>query len=90
MEQRLAEVAEELERNEAALTEIQDQLRALEGAVVEAEWVASVLRDLDAVWDVLTPDNRQRLVRAVVEQVVVDEPAGAVEIRLANLEEPEA
>jgi hypothetical protein len=43
------------------------------------------LADFEALWEVLTPRNRQRLVRALVEEVVVNERAGEVTVRLAGL-----
>ena len=52
---------------------------------VESEWVARCLGDFEAVWDVLVPENRGRLLRAVVEKVEVDEPAGQFRTFLADL-----
>lgn len=44
-----------------------------------------VLDDFTSVWDVLTPENRGRLLRAVVQSVEVDEPANQVKVVLADL-----
>lgn len=44
------------------------------------------LADFEAAWDVLTPENRARLVRALVRSVSVDEPTGNVTVTLAELE----
>jgi hypothetical protein len=43
------------------------------------------LNDFAAVWDVLTPENRGRLLRAVVQQVEVDEPANKVKVFIVDL-----
>jgi hypothetical protein len=48
--------------------------------------VAQVLADFTSVWDVLTSENRGRLLRAVVQSVEVDEPANQVKVVLADLE----
>ncbi len=48
-------------------------------------WVARCLADFAGVWDVLTPENRGRLLRAVVQRVEVDEPANQVSGLLADL-----
>jgi hypothetical protein len=52
---------------------------------VEAGWVGQVLDDFTSVWDVLTPENRGRLLRAVVQAVEIDEPANQVKVVLADL-----
>ncbi len=76
----------ELARSERRLAEVERQITALDETVAEAEWVASVLRDFDALWDVMTPTNRYRLVHALVREVVVDEETGKVKIALADLD----
>jgi hypothetical protein len=47
--------------------------------------VGQVLADFTSVWDVLTSENRGRLLRAVVQSVEVDEPANQVKVVLADL-----
>ena len=48
--------------------------------------MGQVLEDFTSVWDVLTPENRGRLLRAVVQSVEVDEPTNKVTVVLADLE----
>jgi len=81
----LQEVAIQLGRHEAHLAEVERQLAQLDTIEVEAGWVARVLADFDAVWDVLTIENRARLVRAIVREVVVDEPNGTIQAVLTDL-----
>ena len=76
---------EELARYEEQLREVERQLAAEIEAEIDAEWVAATLRDFDAVYENLTPDNRARLLRALVARIDVDEPEGTVEIQLADL-----
>jgi hypothetical protein len=47
--------------------------------------VARCLSDFTAIWDVLTPENRGRLLRAVVQRVDVDEPANRVKVFMIDL-----
>jgi DNA invertase Pin-like site-specific DNA recombinase len=45
---------------------------------IETSWVARCLADFGAIWDVLTPENQGRLLRAVVQSVEIDEPGQGV------------
>ena len=54
--------------------------------ISEAEWVTTTLSHFDAVWEAMIPQNRKRLLRAVVDEVLVDEPSGEVTVKLANIE----
>ena len=47
-------------------------------------WVARCLADFDSVWDILTPQNRSGLVRALVETVEIDESANRVRVCLTG------
>jgi site-specific DNA recombinase len=51
---------------------------------IGASWAARCLADFEAVWDVLTPQNRGRLLRAVVRSVEIDEPANRVKVLVAD------
>jgi hypothetical protein len=50
----------------------------------DTTWAGRCLADLDSAWDVLTPQNRGRLVRALVEKVDVDEPSNRVRVCLTG------
>jgi site-specific DNA recombinase len=63
---------------------------AAEGTLADAaeigtSWVARCLADFDAIWGVLTPENRGRLLRAVIQSVEVDEPANRVRVFIVDL-----
>jgi DNA invertase Pin-like site-specific DNA recombinase len=64
------------------LSSVDQRLGGLEALVIDAGWIAEQLRSFDRVWQHLHPLNRLRVVRAVVERVDVDEPAGEVAITL--------
>jgi len=68
------------------LLEIDRALAQGEPRLQEAAWLVQTLSNFESLWDAFTPRNRQRLVRALVEEVVVDERAGEVTVRLADLE----
>ena len=88
-EGRVAEVRAEIERHQARLVEVGQELAALEQAQIEAEWVTTTLSHFDAVWEAMIPQNRKRLLCAVVDEVLVDESSGEVTVKLANIELPQ-
>jgi site-specific DNA recombinase len=51
----------------------------------DTTWAGRCLADFGSVWDVLTPQNRGRLVRALIEEVDVDEPSNRVRVCLTGL-----
>jgi hypothetical protein len=85
VEERFAEISEHLGQLEARLADVERELASLDNVEVEASWVARCLADFNTCWDVLTPENRGRLIRALVHRIEVDEPANRVEIHVASL-----
>jgi hypothetical protein len=83
--ERLEERGAELDALQARLDRIERELAALADARVEADWLERTLREFDELWDALTSENQERLVRAVVERVVVDEASGAIKMFVADL-----
>jgi len=88
LDERLQEVGGELARRERRLAEVERALAALDEMESEAAWVASVLRDFDALWDVMNPANRYRLVHALVREIVIDDEAGTLAASLVDFDEP--
>jgi site-specific DNA recombinase len=84
-EERLQGLGDELGRCEARLATVERELATIEKTELESSWVAKCLNDFAAIWDVLTPENRGRLLRAVVQQVEVDEPANQVKVFMVDL-----
>ncbi len=80
LERRLEEVGTRLATHKARAEEIARNVARLEGLHGEAEWVAGVLGDFDRLWKRLTDENRARVVRALIEEVRVDEARGALRI----------
>ena len=85
LDQRIEEVGTDLGRFEARLTEVERDLAMLDQVEIEGRWVARALANFDDVWDVLTIENRARLVRALVRRVEVDETSGEVTAVLTDL-----
>jgi hypothetical protein len=75
----------QLGRLEARLRDVERRICLLDDCEVEAEWVSRCLADFNQVWDTLNPENRGRLVRAVIERVEVDEPSSDVRVFITNL-----
>jgi DNA invertase Pin-like site-specific DNA recombinase len=85
IEERIECVSEQLGRHEARLAEVERALAAAYERELEIGWVADTLARFDAAWDALNDENRSRLVRCLVERVVVDEPSGQVTAELVDL-----
>jgi len=85
LDERLKEVGEQLARAEARLAEVQRETAALDAVEVETGWVVRCLAEFTAIWDVLTPLNRGRLVRSIIERIEVDEPANRITVAFAPL-----
>lgn len=85
VEERFAEIGNHLGHLEALLAEVERELASLDNVKVEAGWVARCLANFNTCWDVLTPENRGRLIRALVHRIEVDEPANQVEMHVASL-----
>lgn len=49
------------------------------------QWLAGVLEHFSNLFEVLTPLNQQRLIRTLVERVVVDESKGLIQVQLMDL-----
>ena len=84
-EERLQGLGNELGRCEARLATVEREFAAIEKTELDASWVARCLNDFTAIWDVLTPENRGRLLRAVVQRVEVDESANQVKVLMVDL-----
>ena len=84
LEERIEEVGEQLGRCEARLVTVERALAEIDRAEIDTEWVTRTLANLDDLWDVLTVQNRGRLVRAVVKRVDVDDVNGTVSAELAD------
>lgn len=69
----------------AEVTARDEELAIIEAVRVDIAWVAQTLADFDLVWEHLTPLNRQRLVRALVQEVHVDAAAGTITATLVDL-----
>jgi site-specific DNA recombinase len=84
LDERLQEVSDQLGRCEARLAAAEREIANLDAMEIEATWVARCLTEFDSVWDVLTPENRGRLLRAIVQRVEVNEPANQVSVFIAD------
>ncbi len=81
---RIERVSAQLRAHEQRLAAVDVGLAAHAKAKLDAAWAAKTLAHFDRVWDAMTPTNRARLVRALVETVVVHERAGKLAITLRD------
>ena len=73
------------EHLEARLVEIDQQVAALDAAEIDATWVAETLADFDRIWELLTMENRRRLIEALVSMVAVDTEAELITVELVDI-----
>jgi site-specific DNA recombinase len=62
-------LSDHIDEATSRFADLDQRLSALEDATVEAAWVAETLSNLDRVWDLLAPENRHRLLHAVVSRI---------------------
>ena len=85
IESRLQDAGEQLARCEARYGATERELTNLDAIEVESSWIADSLAEFHGIWEVLTPENRGRLLRAVIQRVEVDEPANQVRVFITDL-----
>ena len=85
IDERIAETECQLATHEVRLAEIQRMLDELGAKEVEGRWVTATLAHFDKVWEALNVLNQARLVRAIVEEVLIHEQKGTVEVVLADI-----
>jgi site-specific DNA recombinase len=61
-------------------SEIDAELAALDGELVDEAEVATALADFNAVWDCLAPREQARVIELLVERVEYDGQAGKIAI----------
>ncbi|OGR02764.1 MAG: hypothetical protein A2284_14755 [Deltaproteobacteria bacterium RIFOXYA12_FULL_61_11] len=86
LQAKFKELEQKLAIHQARLEEVQYRLKKLADAALEVDWVAKCLKNFDPIWNALTPLNQQRLVRAVVERLVLKESDNVLNMQFANLE----
>jgi hypothetical protein len=90
LSKRLAEEVALVRAQEARLAELRGELEALAGVEAESAWIERALTRFDGMWDALTDANRVALVRAVIDEVVLDVEGEQVRIALAGADRARA
>lgn len=85
LQERLDEVARGIEHQEARLKEVERMSAELDCIELDGRWVADILTRFDAAWDVLSFENRGRLMRAVIKRVEVDDAKGTLTATMASI-----
>jgi len=86
---------QQLAQSEGATPDTEDSLRVrqhemnlriaeLEQMSIDTEWVARVIQDFNQSWELLTPENRGRLIRAVVQRIVMNDNEGTVTVEMTD------
>jgi hypothetical protein len=82
IEAKLCAASELLAADERQLATVQRDMIDLRDATIEAEWIVGALAHFASIWDAMTPENRGRLLRALVASVRVHE--GKVDIEFVD------
>lgn len=86
--QRIDDETLQLQVLERRLNEVDRGLASLGRAEADSAWIKRTIGDFPRLWDKLTHANRSRLLRAIVDVVIVDERKNQVEVRLTDLSDP--
>lgn len=81
----LGRINAEMAEAEGSLAAVRASLEALRGQAVAASDVAEALRSIDPVWDELFPAEQARVVKLLVERVIVHPNGLDVRIRTSGL-----
>jgi hypothetical protein len=76
----------ELEQLKQAAGDVARQLAEVAERQYDLQWVARALSNFRTLWDAMTSINRGRLMRGLLEKIIVHEASGKVEIHFANFE----
>jgi DNA invertase Pin-like site-specific DNA recombinase len=80
--ERLLSIYDDIAVRQGRLDALDAEERALQELAAEARWVAEALGRFDEVWDVMTAENRRRLLQSLVKAVIYDEAAGTLSTEL--------
>jgi hypothetical protein len=84
VEQKLQVEADRLQANEQQLRDLERDAAELEIARKDHAWFVAALRDFAKVWVNMSPENQGRFLRALIDQVVVDEDKGTCRVELID------
>jgi len=85
MAEELRKLNEECSAAETRLDELAAQVADEQAALPTEREVADALRNIDPLWDELFPAEKERIVRLLVEQVVMDTDSMTVKLRPVGL-----
>jgi site-specific DNA recombinase len=77
---RLVDAHDRIRNAERRLTEIEDELVTLDGALVDESEVATALGDFHTLWEALAPVEQSRVVEMLVDGIAYDGHAGNISI----------
>jgi len=75
---RLTDARDRIRDAERRVTQIDDELTALAGELIDEGEVTAALADFDAVWDCLAPHEQSRVIELLVERVSYDGDGGSI------------
>ncbi len=86
--ERVAVIEAELDKLTMEANQLDKQLHALQESVAHVSRTVSILEVFDQAWETFSELERQDLVRLIVKDICVNEPAGRLDIQFHDLEAP--
>jgi len=80
IETQLDQTGSLLADSERQMHDLEYRLDALNGSQADFTWVARTLKNFEILWQTMTPENRRRLVLALVKEVTVNEQTDTVTV----------
>ena len=77
---RLAELQEQIGRLESRIAQVKDQAVKIRRDRIDEADAATTLAEFDTPWETLTPNERARVVRLLIERVEYDAAKGKARI----------
>ena len=60
------------------------RIAELDQAIIDIEWAMQVLQDFEPAWELLSDENRARLIRALIHRVTIDDTDGIVTVEMTD------
>ena len=86
--ERIREIERRLDTISTSRASLDAQLTTLEEKVAQLRETVDIMTLFDQLWEEMADGERQQLVRLVIKRVIIDEPAGRIDIEYHDLTEP--
>ncbi len=85
---RISELGRRQKQLQARMETVTEEFEVVGRMEIETQWLVETLTNFPVIWKAMTPENRHRLMGAIVDKVVVNEPKGKAEAYMFDLSIP--